>query len=923
MVDIPGDRSTTASIGVGGTVSGVLETVGDHDWYRISLTAGQPISVLLDGIGLEDSYLRIRDASGNILFENDDIASGVIRDSSIAFDPSYTGTYFIDVGSFEDKYSGDYKLSVQPYTPPPLWSLDQIAGQLVNGYWGGDAHHFAVKQGGTITVDLSGLSAPGQKLAKEALALWSDVIGVTFKQVVTGAQITFDDDEAGAFADGVWSGGITTSAHVNVSVDWLTDYGASLDGYAFQTFVHEIGHALGLGHAGNYNGDARYPFDALFLNDSWSTTVMSYFSQRDSSYFSGKGFSEAFVVTPMLADIIAMSTLYGLSTTTRTGDTTYGFNSNAGRDIFNASLFPKVAYTVFDSGGTDTLDFSAFGGAQRIDLNQESYSNVLGLTGNVSIARGTVIENAVGGRGDDTIIGTAASNRLTGGVGEDTVSYETASAAVRIDLRSGSQQDTLGAGRDTLSGFENLSGSAFGDTLIGGSTTATIHGGSGDDRIFGTTSARQLSYGDDGDDTFYSSSGADFFDGGRGFDTVDYSRASTGVRVSTERSYNDAGALGRDSLGDIERVIGSAYDDSLSAFGTGHVLVGGAGDDSLTGNGMFASQLIGGLGNDVFYVGGVVNRAIEAANEGTDQVRALTHYTLGANIENLVLLQPFYDPYAGATPSGPPFADFDGKGNSLANTLTGNDGANRLYGLDGDDRLSGGSGNDRLDGGSGVDRLYGGVGDDRYIVTDLTDYAYERAGEGNDRVYSSVSLTLRANLEALYLTGTDAIGGRGNDLANLISGNEVANVLRGMVGDDRLYGLGGADVLDGGDGRDWLEGGAGRDRLIGSTGADSFVFRDGDFASAVASGADQIHDFSSRDGDRIRLDLVDADTTSAGNQAFAFLGTAAFTNVAGQLRYEQISGNTYLSGDTDGDGVADFTVRLDGLHALGTNDLVL
>ena len=77
---------------------------------------------------------------------------------------------------------------------------------------------------------------------------------------------------------------------VNVDATWLADYGTALNGYAFQTYVHEIGHALGLGHAGNYNGEANYPYDASFANDSWAVSVMSYYDQTESSYYSNLGF---------------------------------------------------------------------------------------------------------------------------------------------------------------------------------------------------------------------------------------------------------------------------------------------------------------------------------------------------------------------------------------------------------------------------------------------------------------------------------------------------------------------------------------------------------------------------------------------------------------------------------------------------------
>src|SRR5207249_1711735 len=183
--------------------------------------------------------------------------------------------------------------------------------------------------------------------------------GVSFQEVSVGGQITFTDNATGAATDAIWSGGITTSAHVNVSTNWVNTYGTGLNTYSFQTYIHEIGHALGLGHAGDYNGSATYPADALFQNDSWATSIMSYFSQTENTYFAGLGFNYNYAETPMIADIDAISTLYGLSTTTRAGDTTYGpgWSTSMG------------AICIFDSGGTDTIDCTGFTGNQLVNLN--------------------------------------------------------------------------------------------------------------------------------------------------------------------------------------------------------------------------------------------------------------------------------------------------------------------------------------------------------------------------------------------------------------------------------------------------------------------------------------------------------------------------------------------------------------------------
>jgi Ca2+-binding RTX toxin-like protein len=483
VTDIPASTSTTATIGVGGIVQGSLEVIGDHDWYAINLTAGQQITISLFGSStnpLPDPYVDIRNASGAVLAWNDDNASSL--NSTLVFTATSTGTYYIDAGGYDSTSAdwnpsnatpnnlGSYTLSVQPYTPPPVWNYDQIANQLVNGYWnaqGGDvAHHWAVTQGGTITVNYSTLTAAEQTLAIAALQEWTDIIGVTFTPVSTGGQIVFSDAEDAsangpvAQTSGSWSSsGIISSEHIDISASWVRNYGSGLNSYSFQTYLHEIGHALGLGHAGDYNNTADYTQDALYANDAWSTTVMSYFSQSDNSYFSNQGFTEQFVLTPMDADIVAMQQLYGLSTTTRAGDTTYGFNSNAGSSIYNGAN-GAYAYTIFDSGGNDTLDYSGFTSNQLINLNPETFMNIGPSTGNVMIARGTVIENAIGGSGSDQIIGNDVANLLVGNAGNDMIS----GGAGDDFLTGGSGFDTLtgGAGNDTFR--DNMAG-LNGDTI--------------------------------------------------------------------------------------------------------------------------------------------------------------------------------------------------------------------------------------------------------------------------------------------------------------------------------------------------------------------------------------------------------------------------------------------------------------------------
>lgn len=245
-------------------------------------------------------------------------------------------------------------------------------------------------------------------------------------------------------------------------------------------------------------------------------------------------------------------------------------------------------------------------------------------------------------------------------------------------------------------------------------------------------------------------------------------------------------------------------------------------------------------------------------------------------------------------------------------TIYGNGGNDILIGGAGNDTIYGGLGSDVLNGGSGVDTMRGNAGNDVYYVDNTSDKAIELAGEGSDLVKSNVTFTLGANVEALTLTGANAVNGYGNGLANALTGNNVANTLAGNLGNDILRGNGGNDALNGGGGGDNLIGGAGQDNLTGGAGQDSFVFN-----TALGPGnVDTIKDYTRAD-DVIRLEnsiFTSLSTTGPLNADNFKVGINA-ADESDFIIYNNNTGALYY--DADGSG-AGSKVLIANVYSTGT-----
>ncbi|MCF3576141.1 calcium-binding protein [Planktothrix agardhii] len=351
--------------------------------------------------------------------------------------------------------------------------------------------------------------------------------------------------------------------------------------------------------------------------------------------------------------------------------------------------------------------------------------------------------------------------------------------------------------------------------------TSTINGTAGADNLIGTANPDIIN-GLAGNDTLNGNTGADTLVGGLGNDI--YVVDNTGDVVT------ELASQGTDLIQSSVTYTLPANVEDLTLTGTtaingtgntvANIITGNTANNILNGS-SGADQLKGGTGNDTYVVDNTGDVVTELASQGTDLIQSSVTYTLPANVEDLTL--------TGTTA-------INGTGNTLANIITGN------------------TANNILNGSSGADQLKGGTGNDTYVVDNTGDVVTELASQGTDLIQSSVTYTLPANVEDLTLTGTTAINGTGNTLANTVTGNTANNILNGGTGNDNLIGGSGTDQLLGSDGNDSLSGDAGNDTLTGGLGADKFIYNTNAAFTTTAVGVDTITDFNISQTDQIVLD---------------------------------------------------------------------
>ncbi len=534
--------------------------------------------------------------------------------------------------------------------------------------------------------------------------------------------------------------------------------------------------------------------------------------------------------------------------------------------------------TLTDTSGMDTLNASAVSSNSTINLNAGQNSTIDGVT--MTIQSGTNIEHAIGGDGDDIIIGNSLSNSLYGGRGSDTYRYTDINniGTDTIDDLFNSTGDVLDFSSFSLGsvqdwGVQDIDNNGFDDrlTLDFGSGGSILVNGFFSNSVIeqaGTKTIESIIFSD------ITLSFTEIYDLAQNVQTLN----GTGVGETITGNFNNEkiyGFAGNDTLfgkNGHDKIYGGDGNDVLDPGHGIDTLFGEAGNDFLYGSPSWTGAtgtktLYGGTGDDLYYINGSTDIVIENVGEGNDTVYVYdSSYTLTDNVENLEIR---YN------------NNINGTGNDLANTLTGAGGNNILTGLRGNDILYGHGGVDTLYGGDDSDSLYGGA--------------------GNDALYGGV--------------GNDTLNGNNDD--DILYGNDGHDNLNGGNGNDTLEGGNGNDTLDGWNGTDDLYGGTGNDILYGSpvwkgtTGLKTLYGGTGDDLYYIDGNSDVVVENAGEGTDTVYL--YDADYTLTANVENLQIRLNNNINATGNTL------NNILTG-SGGDNILSGLSGIDTLYGNGGND---
>ena len=900
-------------LALGDTFEGTFENNEDVDLVRVELSADTIYDIRLTAEDGTDSFLEdytkrvevaLYDSAGREVRAGADMPKG----SVLILRPPATGTYYLKAHAPFQGVSGNYEIDLIENTIP-VGTYDELASYMLEDYylfWAGDSRSSATRKLGrtgadgavTVTVNIDALDPPHQALAREALAAWEDVSGIRFEEV--GPEESPD----------------MPFRHV----DGNTSYGGA-DGVQMSriavlyVYLHEIGHALGLGHPGAYpapdapdDPSSRHHFGAAgteYLIDSTQATIMSYIASSGNTFIAAADSYSP--VTPMVADIIAIQALYGEPVEgARPGDTVYGYQSNAGGhlgefftlwtgegnplvdvhvgagstptlvDLDNDGDLDLVVHGWEDgtgieyhenTGGTENPVFVqregdanpfevvgayTFGGTRFADLDGDGDLDLV-------LSAFTYFENVGTADAPDFAQRTGASNPL-----EALRALDAGTVTYPVDIDNDGDMDfVIPDYNPELQQYHFNYAENTGDA---GTPAFTLRDGGANPFADIASSRPSVAFADlDNDDDL---------------DLIVSQGADGAVDVHENTGSPDSPAF-TDAAGEDDPFLSTA-----NLYGEAAALGDLDGDNDL-------DLIVGRYDGTVSYL----------VNTGTPKLPEyqLTHYTNSANTgpgltlydtggtDTLDLRTDHDSQHIDLRPEGISSV-YGARGNLVIargtvienavaghgdDTVIGNGADNALDGRTGNDLLWGSGGDDLLTGGPGADRLVGGADNDtaswsgspEAVTVRLHSFATVGGdAQGDSFPYTvDVAYTDADGVEQIESLPDveNLIGSAHNDI---LAGDRRDNRLRGGDGDDTLYGgpgggddrmLGGPgnDRLFGGQGTDTLTGGPGDDRLAGGPGNDVFVFGPGD-------GADTVTDFGNGT-DRIDLRAFDIDSVDA------------------------------------------------------------